>query len=136
MNKRVAVNGCFEILHVGHIRFLKNSAKLGDELIVLVNGDDYIRSHKGREPVFPLEERKEMLKALKCVNSVWEFHGENPGPELRDLKPDIYVSGYTGEKLLAREAVEKGGGVCVFIERTEGMSTTDIIERIKGESNE
>ena len=127
----VFTNGCFDLLHVGHIRYLHQARQLGSCLIVAVNSDDSVRRLKGPgRPVIGQEERAEMLSALECVDYVIIFEEDTPDALLKLLKPDILVKGGTTEKIVGAEIVEGYGGKVCKLDAVEGMSTTDIINRI------
>ena len=132
----VFTNGCFDILHVGHIAYLKAARSEGDCLIVAVNDDDSIRRLKGdSRPILPLEERLEMLAALDCVDWVIPFHEDTPIPLLELLKPDVLVKGgdYTETEIVGHEVVKAYGGRVKPLQLVPGRSTTTIIEKIQGQ---
>ncbi|MBM3240238.1 D-glycero-beta-D-manno-heptose 1-phosphate adenylyltransferase [Candidatus Poribacteria bacterium] len=131
--KVVTTNGCFDVLHVGHVRYLQGARKLGDMLIVAVNSDSSVRALKGElRPLVPEDERAEMLAALECVDYVTIFSELDPIVLLLELKPDIHVKGgdYKLEQLIEREAVESYGGKVVVGFNVPGKSTTDLIKTI------
>ena len=131
--KVVTTNGCFDVLHVGHVRYLQEARKLGDILIVAVNSDSSVRALKGEpRPLVPEDERAEMLAALECVDYVTIFSELDPIALLLELKPDIHVKGgdYKLEQLIEREAVESYGGKVVVGFNVPGKSTTDLIKTI------
>lgn len=131
--KVVTTNGCFDVLHVGHVRYLQEARKLGDMLIVAVNSDSSVRALKGElRPLVPEDERAEMLAALECVDYVTIFSELDPIALLLELKPDIHVKGgdYKLEQLIEREAVESYGGKVVVGFNVPGKSTTDLIKTI------
>lgn len=129
----VFTNGCFDILHVGHIRCLCEAAKLGDFLIVGVNTDASVKRYKGESrPVNPCEERMEALAALEFVDYVVPF-GQDTACELLDyIRPDILVKGgdYRVEQLPEARTVASNGGRTVIIPYVKGKSTTNIINTI------
>lgn len=132
-NKIVLTNGCFDLLHVGHIRYLSEASKLGDILIVAVNSDQSVKKLKGsNRPLLPLEERMELLAALETVDLVTSFSTETCRPVIELVKPDIYVKGgdYTPETLPEWNTVKKYGGNVEFIEMTTERSTSGIIDKI------
>lgn len=132
-NKIVLTNGCFDLLHVGHIRYLNEASKLGDILIVAVNSDQSVKKLKGsNRPLLPLEERMELLAALETVDLVTSFSTETCRPVIELVKPDIYVKGgdYTPETLPEWNTVKKYGGNVEFIEMTTERSTSGIIDKI------
>ncbi len=133
--KTVATNGCFDILHPGHIRYLRQARALGDRLIVLVNSDESVRRLKGSgRPVNPLEHRMEMLAALECVDWVISFDADTPQEMLCQLLPDILVKGgdYTDPAQIAgHDCIVANGGEVKILDFIEGCSTTNIIETIR-----
>jgi D-beta-D-heptose 7-phosphate kinase/D-beta-D-heptose 1-phosphate adenosyltransferase len=131
----VFTNGCFDILHIGHIRCLVEAKKEGDILIVALNSDRSIRSIKGpSKPFTPEAERAEILSALACVDYVVIFDEPDPLELISSLKPNILVKG-APETTIGREVVEGMGGKVVIIPQIEGVSTSAIVDRIvkKGE---
>lgn len=131
----VVTNGCFDLLHVGHVIYLEQAAALGDLLLVGCNGDESVRQLKGEgRPLNPEADRALVLSALESVGSVVVFPERRAEDFLRLAKPDVYVKGgdYTPETLDAGErvAVESGGGEVVIIPFVPGKSTTDIIQRM------
>jgi rfaE bifunctional protein nucleotidyltransferase chain/domain len=132
--KIVFTNGCFDILHVGHARYLGAARRLGDVLIVAVNSDSSVRAIKGeRRPLVPENERAEVLASLQAVDYVTLFHEETPLALIEELKPDIIVKGgdWREEEVVGRESVGKWGGRVEIIPEVEGASTTNIVEKIK-----
>ena len=135
--KIVATNGCFDIVHVGHIRNLEAAKKLGDLLIVGVNSDASVRENKGSlRPIVPARERTEVIASLKAVDYAFIFSGKTPFAWITKLKPDIHVKG-GGEDVKTHpdypkheETVRKAGGELVLITHHEGRSTSSIIKRI------
>ena len=134
-NKKIVfTNGCFDILHVGHVRYLKNSAEFGDVLIVGLNSDASVRKLKGdTRPINNQSDRAEVLSALSFVDYIVIFEEESPVELLDIVKPDIYTKGadYTVETLPEAQTVLKNGGKIEFINLVEGKSTTNIIEKTK-----
>ena len=136
VGKRLVVtNGCFDLLHAGHVIYLEQAAALGDLLLVGCNGDESVRQLKGEgRPLNPEADRALVLSALESVGSVVVFPERRAEDFLRLAKPDVYVKGgdYTPETLDAGErvAVESGGGEVVIIPFVPGKSTTDIIQRM------
>ncbi len=129
----VFTNGCFDILHIGHARYLWSARELGDFLIVAVNSDRSVRSIKGPErPVNRENERAEMLAALECVDMVIIFDEENPLKVIEDLVPDVLVKGgdWTEDQIIGSDVVKKSGGKVIRIPFIDGSSTTGIINRI------
>ncbi len=128
-----ATNGCFDILHVGHVRYLQKSKSFADYLIVMLNSDSSVKMLKGdSRPINNENDRAELLTALCCVDYVVLFEEVSPAKLLEEIKPDIYTKGadYTLEKLPEREVVERNGIKVEFIEFVEGKSTTGIINKI------
>ena len=129
----VFTNGCFDLLHIGHIRYLKAARAEGDLLVVGVNSDRSVREIKepGR-PVVPENERAEVLASLACVDFVTLFDEPDPLVTIRSLVPDVLVKGadWGEDAIVGRDVVEARGGSVVRIPLTEGASTTRIIEKI------
>ena len=135
-NRRLVVtNGCFDLLHAGHVTYLEQSAAQGDLLLVGCNGDDSVRELKGSgRPVNAEEDRALVLAGLESVGAVVVFHEKNAVNFLRIAQPDVYVKGgdYTLETLVTdeREVIEESGGEIVIIPFVPGKSTSSIIERM------
>src|ERR671931_1034551 len=130
----VFTNGCFDLLHVGHVRCLRQARALGDALLVAVNSDRSVRALKGAgRPVMGEGERAELLAALASVDFVTVFDDVSPRALIADLLPDVLVKGgdYALEEIHGREEVERAGGRVVSLPFVEGASTTSIIERLK-----
>ena len=130
----VFANGCFDILHVGHIRYLRAAKELGDILVVGVNSDESVRSLKGDErPVMPLAERLELLSELRSVDYLIPFDETRADILLATLRPDIHAKGtdYTEESVPERETVLGYGGRIAIVGDPKGHSVTDIIESLK-----
>lgn len=134
--KRVVfTNGCFDVLHPGHIRSLEAARGLGDCLIVGLNGDESVRALKGPgRPVIPADERAEILASLECVDAVVVFEDLTPQKVIASLLPDVLVKGadWPGNQIVGREQVEGAGGKVVLVEVFQGYSTTEILKRIRG----
>jgi rfaE bifunctional protein nucleotidyltransferase chain/domain len=129
----VATNGCFDILHVGHVRYLQKTKSFADYLIVLLNSDKSVKSIKGEgRPVNPEADRAEILTALSCVDFVVLFDEDSPASLLDEIKPDVYTKGadYTMETLPERDIMIKNGTKVEFIDFVQGKSTTNIIDKI------
>ena len=129
----VTTNGCFDLMHVGHLRYLRAARNLGDLLVVGVNSDNSVRKLKGeRRPLIPEDERAEMLAGLDCVDYVVIFPELDPISLLSELKPDIHVKGgdYTIEHVIERQVVEENGGQIIVGLNVKGKSTTNIIQNI------
>ena len=132
--KIVFTNGCFDLLHVGHLRVLREAKKLGDILIVGINSDRSVNDIKGQDrPIVSEAERAELIGALEMVDYVTLFDEPDPIPLLREIKPDVLVKGGDwGESgVVGRELVEGWGGKVVVVPFLEGHSTTNIIEQIE-----
>ena len=130
----VFTNGCFDLLHPGHIRSLESARAMGEVLIVGLNGDESVRSLKGpNRPVIPEQERAEILAILECVDAVTIFAELTPQKLIAALLPDVLVKGgdWPGDQIVGREVVEAAGGVVAQIEIVLGYSTTEILERIR-----
>jgi D-beta-D-heptose 7-phosphate kinase/D-beta-D-heptose 1-phosphate adenosyltransferase len=130
----VFTNGCFDILHVGHVRYLAAARRLGDALLVAINSDRSVRALKGQgRPLMNEEERAEMLAALAAVDFVTVFEEESPRKLISEVLPDVLVKGgdYALEEIHGREEVEAAGGRVLALPFVEGASTTGIIERVK-----
>jgi len=131
--KIVTTNGCFDILHVGHVRYLQEAKEFGDILVVAVNSDDSVKAIKGdKKPLVPEDERAELLAALECVDYVMIFPELDPIKFLEELRPDVHVKGgdYTLEKVIERKTVESFGGEMRVVSGVSGKSTTNIIKLI------
>ncbi len=132
----VVTNGCFDLLHVGHVRFLQEARALGDTLLVGLNGDGSVRELKGAgRPVNPEADRAEVLAALACVDAVVVFPEKRATRFLEAAQPDIYVKGgdYRPEDLDADEqaAVKKAGGQVKVLKLTPGKSTSAVLAKVK-----
>ncbi len=126
----VLTNGCFDLLHVGHVRSLEQAAQLGDILIVAVNSDRSVRQLKGpNRPAIPQEDRARLLAALECVDHVLVFDEPTPQQLLRRIRPDVLVKGgtYSVRDVVGREIVESYGGQIVLTDIVPGVSTTTIL---------
>jgi D-beta-D-heptose 7-phosphate kinase/D-beta-D-heptose 1-phosphate adenosyltransferase len=129
--KIVFTNGCFDLLHMGHVRYLQQARKLGSCLVVAINSDESVRGLKGESrPVIGQDERADMLGALECVDYVTIFDEDTPIPLLETLRPDLLVKGGTTDAVVGREVVEAHGGEVRTLDAFQGLSTTRIIERI------
>jgi D-beta-D-heptose 7-phosphate kinase / D-beta-D-heptose 1-phosphate adenosyltransferase len=131
----VFTNGCFDILHRGHITYLNQAKALGDVLIVGLNGDGSVGRLKGAgRPINPVEDRLHVLAALSCVDHIVCFDEDTPHELIRLIRPDVYVKGgdYSREMLPEALVVESLGGTVEILPYVEDRSTTGIIERIRG----
>lgn len=129
----VTTNGCFDILHVGHVRYLEKTKTFADYSIVLLNSDKSVRSIKGpTRPINCEEDRAEILSALRCVDYVVLFDEDSPRNLLDEMKPDVYTKGadYTMETLPEADIMIKNGTKVEFITFVDGKSTTKTIEKI------
>lgn len=129
----VTTNGCFDILHAGHVQALGWAKEQGDTLIVALNTDRSVRQNKGEiRPIISEQERALVIAALEPVDYVFLFDEETPVEWVLALKPDIHVksSDYTMEQIIEREAVEKGGGKVLLAPRFGDHSTSGIIRKI------
>lgn len=134
----VVTNGCFDVLHVGHVRYLEAARDLGDVLLVGLNSDESVRSLKGpTRPVNPETDRAIVLAALQCVNAVCVFPEVTATRFLELARPDVYAKGgdYTIETIptAERAGVEQAGGTIQFLPFIPGKSTTGIIQRLSAE---
>ncbi len=129
----VFTNGCFDILHVGHIRYLQKARGKGDVLVVGLNTDRSVRIIKGeKRPIVPEKERAEVLAALECVDYIILFSEPDPLRLISALKPHVLVKGadWPKAKIVGREVVEETGGCIVRVPLVRGASSTGVIERI------
>jgi D-beta-D-heptose 7-phosphate kinase/D-beta-D-heptose 1-phosphate adenosyltransferase len=132
--KVVFTNGCFDLLHPGHLRSLEEARGMGDALIVGINGDLSVRELKGEgRPVLPALERAEILAALDCVDGVIIFEELDPRRVICALLPDILVKGsdWPGDQIVGREEVEAAGGKVVLAPIVPGYSTSAILQKIR-----
>ena len=130
----VMTNGCFDLLHVGHIKLLSASKKMGDVLIAAIDDDESVRALKGKDrPIIAAQERIRIISALDCVDYVTLFSTRELGDLIEALRPDVLTKGsnYTNETVLGREIVEKFGGRVALIPMTEAVSSTGVINQIK-----
>lgn len=132
--KIVFTNGCFDILHIGHVRYLKKAAELGDVLVVGVNSDKSVKRLKGPErPINNENDRMELLSSLEFVDYVVMFDTDTPYELIKRIQPDVLVKGgdYKPEEVVGKDIVEARGGRLELIPFVEGKSTTAIINKIK-----
>jgi D-beta-D-heptose 7-phosphate kinase/D-beta-D-heptose 1-phosphate adenosyltransferase len=130
----VFTNGVFDILHPGHLRYLRQARSLGDALIVGVNSDASVRRNKGpRRPITSQEERVDLVAALDCVDAVVVFDEDTPARIIEALQPDVLVKGadWAEDAIVGRETVEARGGRVVRVPVEEGFSTTAIVEKVR-----
>ena len=131
--KLVFTNGVFDIMHVGHVRYLQQARELGDALVVAVNSDASVRKLKGEgRPLTTENDRAEILAALACVDYVTIFDDISPRSLIAELLPDVLVKGgdYALDQIHGREEVESAGGRVVSLPFVEGISTTGMLSRI------
>ncbi len=132
--KVVFTNGCFDLIHAGHVRVLEEAKKLGDLLIVALNSDHSIRTLKGVErPVIPQQQRAEVIAALESVDYVVIFNEPDPLKVIKGIEPHILVKGgdWHANNIVGREIVESSGGSIISVPLMDGVSTTNIISKIK-----
>jgi len=131
----VFTNGCFDILHRGHVEYLHEARALGDQLVVGVNTDASVERLKGPgRPIVPQDDRALVLAGLESVDAVTLFHEDTPGSLVAALLPDLLVKGgdYLLEQIVGREEVEAAGGEVVVIPYIGGRSTSDLLHQIRG----
>jgi D-beta-D-heptose 7-phosphate kinase/D-beta-D-heptose 1-phosphate adenosyltransferase len=131
--KIIFTNGCFDILHPGHVTYLQQARQLGDRLIVAVNDDDSVKRLKGDDrPINNVQRRMSVLAALECVDWVLPFSEDTPVEVIKKIKPSVIVKGgdYTPEQVVGADIVKQYGGEVKILNFVEGHSTTDIINRI------
>jgi len=129
----VFTNGCFDLLHPGHVRYLEEARGLGDALVVALNSDRAVRELKGpTRPILTESERAEVIAALGCVDFVTIFDDVSPRETIVAVAPDVLVKGgdWGVGEIIGREEVEAGGGRVLSLPFVEGCSTSDIVERI------
>ena len=131
--KLVFTNGCFDLLHVGHIRYLQEARKLGDYLIIGLNSDKSVKKIKGSfRPIIPETERAEVLAALESVSFVVLFDEDTPYELISAIQPDVLVKGgdWKGNDIVGKDIVEAYGGKVLSLSYIQGRSTTDIIDKV------
>jgi len=130
----IFTNGCFDLLHIGHTRYLQEAKRLGDRLVVGINSDNSVRQlAKGPDrPIVPAEQRAEVLAALTCVDYVTIFNEPDPLVLIQALKPNILVKGgdWSTDRIVGKEFVEAQGGLVRSIPLIPDISTTKIVEKI------
>ncbi|MCE5251175.1 D-glycero-beta-D-manno-heptose 1-phosphate adenylyltransferase [bacterium] len=137
-NRIVFTNGCFDLLHMGHITYLNEARGLGDVLVIGINTDRSVRALKGENrPIIPQEERSHVIAALECVDYVILFDEDTPANLIGDIRPDVLVKGsdYSKDEVVGHDIVESYGGTVSLIPLVENTSTTSIINRIKDQYN-
>jgi D-glycero-beta-D-manno-heptose 1-phosphate adenylyltransferase len=130
----VFTNGVFDLLHPGHVRYLRDARALGDALIVAINSDRSVRANKGEgRPVTPQAERAEVLLALDAVDAVTIFDEETPHAIITAVQPDVLVKGadWGPDNIVGRDIVEARGGRVVRMALAEGFSTTALLEKVR-----
>ncbi|HIJ31588.1 MAG TPA: D-glycero-beta-D-manno-heptose 1-phosphate adenylyltransferase, partial [Gammaproteobacteria bacterium] len=133
--KVIMTNGCFDLLHTGHVSYLSEARKLGERLVVAVNSDESVRQLKGEQrPINNIESRMTLLAALESVDWVVPFTEETPERLYCSVLPDVIVKGgdYKPEEVAGGPCVIKSGGSVEILKFVEGHSTTSIVEKIKG----
>jgi rfaE bifunctional protein nucleotidyltransferase chain/domain len=131
----VFANGCFDVLHVGHIRYLQDAARVADVLVVGVNGDGSVCELKGEgRPVMPEGERAELISSIRGVSYVTIFHEKSPAALLRALRPDFQAKGtdYTADSVPEAEIVNSYGGKVVIVGDPKDHSTTAVLRKLRG----
>jgi rfaE bifunctional protein nucleotidyltransferase chain/domain len=131
--KLVFTNGCFDLLHAGHVRYLNQARAMGDVLAVGLNSDRSVRALKGEgRPIVPEEERAEVLAALECIDYVFIFDDLTPQRVIDAVIPDVLVKGadWGLDEIVGRQTVENAGGIVRNIPLVEGTSTTSLINKI------
>ena len=134
--KIVFTNGCFDIIHAGHVGYLDSARRLGDRLVLAVNSDDSIRRLKGPgRPINSLERRMAVLAALEAVDYVVAFDTDTPEPLLEKVRPDILVKGgdYSVDQVVGADIVKRHGGRVEVLDFVENISTTHIVQKIRSE---
>jgi rfaE bifunctional protein nucleotidyltransferase chain/domain len=132
--KVVFTNGCFDILHRGHVHLLRESKALGDLLIVALNTDSSVKAIKGsNRPLLPQVDRAELIGAMEMVDYVVLFDEADPYWVIEALRPDVLVKGgdWSPDKIIGSDIMQKTGGKVVLVPYLKGFSTTEIIERIR-----
>jgi rfaE bifunctional protein nucleotidyltransferase chain/domain len=130
----VFTNGVYDLLHPGHVRYLRQARSLGDLLIVAVNADESVRRNKGEgRPITPELERAELLAALACVDGVTLFAEDTPAEVIRAIQPDVLVKGadWPADQIVGRDTVEARGGRVVRIPVEHGYSTSALLGKIR-----
>lgn len=132
--KVVFTNGVYDLLHPGHVRYLRQARSLGDLLIVGVNADESVRRNKGEgRPITPELERAELLASLACVDAVTVFAEDTPAEVIRAIQPDVLVKGadWAADQIVGRDTVEARGGRVVRIAVEQGHSTSALLKKIQ-----
>ncbi|MFH1784379.1 MAG: D-glycero-beta-D-manno-heptose 1-phosphate adenylyltransferase [bacterium] len=132
--KVIFTNGCFDLLHVGHVRYLKEAKSHGDVMIVGINSDDSVRKIKGeKRPIVPAVERLEILAELECIDYLVVFSQTTPEDVIKKIAPDVLVKGsdYEVHEVVGRDFVEAAGGKVILVPLVRDRSTTRLIKKIK-----
>jgi len=131
----VFTNGCFDIVHPGHVRLLQQARDFGDLLVLGLNSDESVRRLKGAgRPILTLEERVEVLAALRPVDVITAFDEDDPAALIQRVRPDVLVKGgdWAPDQVIGRKEVESWGGRVEIIPLLEGLSTSELLRRIRG----
>jgi rfaE bifunctional protein nucleotidyltransferase chain/domain len=131
--KVVFTNGCYDILHIGHVKLLTKARRLGDVLIVALNSDSSVRRIKGpKRPLVPQRERAEVMAGLECVDIVTVFNEDDPYNIIKDTLPDVLVKGgdWAMDKIIGADIVRQNGGTVKNIKYEKGKSTTNIVKKV------
>lgn len=131
--KIVTTNGCFDILHTGHVQVLQEAKKLGDLLVVCINSDSSVKQNKGdKRPINNEKDRAELISSLACVDYAVIFDEKEPSAILSSIKPHIHTKAadYTIDKIIERKTVEENGGEVRILKLVTGKSTTGLITKI------
>ncbi|HPC86409.1 MAG TPA: D-glycero-beta-D-manno-heptose 1-phosphate adenylyltransferase [Smithellaceae bacterium] len=132
--KKIAfTNGCFDLLHVGHVRYLKEARKTADVLVLALNSDSSVQTIKGpKRPLVPEQERAEILSALECIDFITIFSESTPLALIGLLKPDVLIKGgdWAEEQVVGRNEIRQWGGRVEIIPEVAGKSTTNIVDRV------
>jgi D-beta-D-heptose 7-phosphate kinase/D-beta-D-heptose 1-phosphate adenosyltransferase len=126
-------NGCFDVLHAGHVHYLEQAKALGNRLVVAINSDSSVRRLKGEgRPIHNLQNRMNVIAALASVDWVVSFNEDTPLSLIKSLQPDVLVKGgdYSVEQIVGKDEVTKSGGEVLVLPFSDGLSTTAILERI------
>ncbi len=133
--KKIAfTNGCFDILHIGHIRYLREAKKTADILVLAINSDASVKKIKGeKRPLVPQEDRAEIMAALEFIDFVTIFDETTPLELINLLKPDVLIKGgdWAQDKVVGRDEIKKWGGKLTLIPEINGKSTTSIVDKIR-----
>jgi D-beta-D-heptose 7-phosphate kinase/D-beta-D-heptose 1-phosphate adenosyltransferase len=135
----VFTNGCFDLIHPGHISLLRDARAQGDLLLVAINDDDSVRRLKGASrPIYPLEQRAEILLALRWVDAVTAFAEDTPAEAIGEVRPHVLVKGseYGSGEIVGEEFVTSYGGKVIRFPMRKGFATTNIVDRIAGKNGQ